>query len=267
LPLEFSGKADIDDYARVRRPALLHPKTASYLAGITYPHGGCEKENKMHIEPGLVAPAKVAIANVGAIAIFAWGFKEQVKEFLKQPWILMKSLLAAAFFSLFMQSYSIPIGPSELHFVGAMAMYLTLGFTPTLLGFGAGLLFQGIAFDPGDLVHLGVNSLTLMLPLITTHYVSGRQYFQEALSKRLSWFNIVKLDAIYYVGVSGMVGFWLLVGDVATPFASWATFMASYMALVVLEPVVTFAAVKGLKAFEDTKIVARLTSVGSLTIS
>jgi len=221
----------------------------------------------MHIEPGVVAPAKVAIANIGAIAVFAWGFKEQVKEFLKQPWVLMKSLLAAAFFSLFMQIYSVPIGPSELHFVGAMALYLTVGFTPTLLGFAIGLLFQGIVFDPGDLMHLGVNSLTLMLPLITTHYVLGSKFFKRSVSERLSWINIVKLDAVYYAGVSSMVGFWLLIGDVATPFTSWVTFMASYMSLVVLEPVVTYAAVKGLKAFEDNKVVSRLTSVQELKLS
>ena len=43
--------------------------------------------------------------------------------------------------------------------------------------------------------------------------------------------------------------------------------MASYMSLVVLEPIVTFGAVKGLKAFEDNKIIARLTSVQELRLS
>jgi len=221
----------------------------------------------MHIEPGFVAPAKVVIANAGAIGVFAWGCKEQIKEFLGQPWIPLKSLLAAGVFSLFMQSFHMPVGPSELHFVGAMAMYLTLGFTPTLIGFGVGLLFQGLVFNPGDIYHLGVNSLSLMLPLIAVHFASGRRFFDKSISDRLSWAKIVKLDAMYYTGVVAMVGFWLMIGDVATPFTAWVSFAASYLAVVALEPIVTYLAVKGLKSMEDHSIVARLTAVRDLKFS
>lgn len=221
----------------------------------------------MHIEPGYVAPAKIVLANAGAIGVFAWGCKEQIKEFLSQPWGPLKSLLAAVFFSLFMESFHMPVGPSELHFVGAMAMYLTLGFTPTLLGFGIGILFQGLLFEPGDLYHLGVNSLSLMLPLITVHYVAGRRYFDKTVSKRLSWARIVKLDAMYYTGVTGMVGFWLMIGDVPTLFSAWAAFAGSYLAIVACEPIFTYLAVKGLKSIEDHGLVARLTAVRDLRIA
>ncbi len=221
----------------------------------------------MHIEPGFVTPAKVAIANAGAIGVFAWGCKEQIKEFMGQPWVPLKSLLAAGFFSVFMQGFNMPVGPSELHFVGTMVMYLTLGFTPTLIGFAVGLLFQGLVFNPGDLYHLGVNSLSLMLPLIGVHYISGRRYFDQSLSKRLSWARILKLDAMYYTGVTGMVGFWLMIGEVATPFSSWAAFAGSYLAVVACEPVFTYLAVRGLKTIEKHNIVARLTAVRDLTMA
>ena len=221
----------------------------------------------MHIEPGYVTSAKVAIANAGAIGVFAWGCKEQIKELLGQPWVPLKSLLAAGFFSLLMQSFHMTVGPSELHFLGAMAMYLTLGFTPTLLGFGIGLLFQGLIFEPADLYHLGVNSLSLMLPLITVHYVAGRRFFDQTVSERLSWARIVKLDAMYYSGVTGMVGFWLMIGDVPTPFSAWATFAGSYLAIVACEPVFTYLAVKGLKSIENRSLVAKLTAVRELTIA
>lgn len=220
----------------------------------------------MHIEPGYVAPVKVAIANAGAIGVFAWGCKEQMKGFLGHPWAPLKSLLAAGFFSLFMQSFHLSVGPSELHFVGAMAMYLTLGFTPTLLGFGIGLLFQGLMFDPGDLYHLAVNSLSLMVPLITVHYVAGRRFFDRTISERLSWTRIVQLDAMYYAGVTGMVGFWLMIGDIPTPFSAWAAFAGSYLAIVICEPMVTYFAVKGLKSIEDHGVVAKLTAVRDLKI-
>ena len=62
---------------------------------------------------------------------------------------------------------------------------------------------------------------------------------------------IVKLDALYYSGVTLMVGFWLAIGEVATPLAAWATFAAAYGALVIVEPLFswlvlrTLARVKG----------------------
>ena len=62
-------------------------------------------------------------------------------------------------------------------------------------------------------MHLGVNSLSLMVPLIAVHALGGRQYFADRASKpRLTWAEIVKFDAAYYAGVVGMVGFWLALG-------------------------------------------------------
>ncbi|SDR35358.1 energy-coupling factor ABC transporter permease [Pseudovibrio sp. Tun.PSC04-5.I4] len=218
----------------------------------------------MHIEPGYVSAAKVAAANVGVVSLFLWGCKQQLSEFFQKPLMPVKTLLAAGFFSLFMQSFHMSVGPSELHFVGAMAMYLTLGFTPVLLGFAVGLLFQAMVFDPQDLYHLGINSLSLMLPLVSVHYLSGRKLFAEKLAQRVTFAQILKLDAIYYTGVTGMVGFWLMIGEVATPFTAWGQFALSYLAIVALEPFVTFGVVKGLKAVEDNAIVQKLTVVPQL---
>ncbi len=209
----------------------------------------------MHVEPGYVAPAKVALANASAIGVVIWGCVAQAKTLLRDPFAPIKSLVAAAFFSLFMQSFHMPVGPSELHFVGAMVMYLTLGFTPTLLGFGIGLVFQGALFEPTDLYHLGVNSLSLMLPLISVHLVAGRRFFDGTPGATLSWARIIKLDAMYYAGVTSMVGFWLMIGDVATPISAWAAFASSYLVIILCEPVVTYVLVKGLKAFEDHALV------------
>lgn len=221
----------------------------------------------MHIEPGFVAPAKLALANVAAAGVVAWAVKEQAKETLRQPWSPVKTLAAAAFFTLFMQSFHVPVGPSELHFVGAMAMYLTLGFLPTLLGFALGLALQGLLFEPQDLVHLGVNSLSLMLPLIAVHATFGRRLFGRTWGERLSFTRIVKLDAMYYAGVTTMVGFWLLLSDTATPFASWLAFAGSYLAIVAVEPAVTWLAVNGLKTAQGNPLVARLSVVADLRLA
>ena len=221
----------------------------------------------MHIEPGYVAPAKVMIANATAIGVGAWYAKELLKDALAKPWILAKTAAAAVFFSIFMQSFHMPVGPSELHFVGAMAMYLTLGFFPTLLGFAVGLLLQGLLFEPQDLVHLGVNSLSLMLPLISVHYTVGKRFFAGGEQERLSWARIVKLDAIYYAGVTAMVGFWLMIGEVETPFSAWLAFAASYLAIVACEPLFTWGVVNGLKKLEDTPLVANLFVVKELRLA
>ncbi|MCP4238453.1 MAG: energy-coupling factor ABC transporter permease [Aestuariibacter sp.] len=200
----------------------------------------------MHIEPGLISAVKVMGANIGAVSLLSY----YGKSVITSPTQCLRSLLAAIFFSLFMQSFHLSVGPSELHFVGAMAMYLTLGFLPTLVGFAAGLLLQGVLFEPQDLPHLAVNSLSLIIPLITVHFVKRRLEWNA-----LNWQTIIKLDAIYYSGVAVMVGFWLSLADAATPLAAWATWAASYLAIVIIEPVVTLASVRLLQRYRDSKLV------------
>ena len=52
-----------------------------------------------------------------------------------------------------------------------------------------------------------------------------------------------------------MVGFWLAVGEVATPLTAWATFTASYLSVVIAEPLVTYAIVKGLSRWKSNAAV------------
>jgi len=161
---------------------------------------------------------------------------------------MVRTLLAAIFFSVFMQMFHLQVGPSELHFVGAMPIYLTLGFVPTLIGFGLGLLLQGLLFNPADLVHLGINFLSLAVPLALLHATLGKRV------QKLDIKTILKLDAAYYSGVTLMVGFWLSIGEVATPLAAWAAFAASYISLVLIEPVFTWVIVKGLARYKDSRV-------------
>jgi ABC-type Co2+ transport system permease subunit len=105
----------------------------------------------MHIEPGLLAQTKILAANGVAAAVLA----SHAPALLRRPVLWLRTLLATVFFTLFMQMFHLKVGPSELHFVGAMPIYLTLGYLPTLFGFAAGLLLQGLVFEPQDLLHLG----------------------------------------------------------------------------------------------------------------
>ncbi len=208
----------------------------------------------MHIEPGFVSAAKVMGANVAVVGLLVF----YLKGWVRHPLDILKVVLAAIFFSVFMQSFHMSVGPSELHFIGAMSIYLTLGFIPTMFGFAVGLLLQGTLFEPIDLPHLAVNSLSLIVPLIAVHYTAGKKLFEGSLKKRLSWRTILKLDGIYYAGVTSMVGFWLLIGEAETPFSAWAAFATSYLAVVAVEPFITLLTVKMLKRYENTPVVKRL---------
>lgn len=194
----------------------------------------------MHIEPGLLATPKLMAANLAAVALIA----AHAPAWLKQPRLWLRTVLAALFFTVFMQSFHRPVGPSELHFIGAMPIYLTLGFLPTLFGFAAGLLLQGLVFEPQDLLHLSVNFLSLSVPLAVLHHTLGQRLAGGALSVG----HILKLDAVYYTGVTVMVGFWLAIGNDATALADWGLFAASYLAIVALEPVFTVLVVRGVQA-------------------
>lgn len=130
-----------------------------------------------------------------------------------------------------------PVGPSELHMLGAMPIYLLFGFVPTLFGFGLGLLVQGLVFEPQDLAHLSINFLSLAVPLMVTHHSLGKKM------QGLSVANVLKLDAVYYAGVTLMVGFWLSISNVSAPVADWAMFAASYASLVMIEPFMTMGLV------------------------
>lgn len=188
----------------------------------------------MHIEPGYISAAKVAAANVGAVALLG----SQARQLLLRPSLIVRTAIAALLFTVLMEAFFMPVGPSELHLVGAMPIYLLFGFVPTLLGFGLGLLLQGLLFHPTDLIHLGVNTLSLAVPLVVLHATLGRRI------GKLDARTILKLDGVYYAGVTLMVGFWLSIGEVATPFSAWLGFASSYLLLVACEPLLTYAAVR-----------------------
>lgn len=215
----------------------------------------------MHIEPGVIAPAKLILANASAAALLIG----QLKGAVRAPAVLLRTLLAAVFFSLFMESFHMPVGPSELHFVGAMAIYLTLGYFPAMFGFALGLLLQGLLFEPQDLVHLAVNSLSLIVPLMAVHHAVGKRLTEGR--RALSWKEVVRLDGMYYAGVTAMVGFWLMIGEVETPFLAWARFAASYLGLVLIEPVVTMTAVRLLKRWQGHELVDRCCNIRAVQLA
>lgn len=205
----------------------------------------------MHIEPGYLSAAKLVYANVTAVGLI--GF--YLQGLLRNPADILRTVLAAIFFSLFMQSFHMPVGPSELHFVGGIAIYLMFGFVPALLGFAGGLLLQGVLFEPADLINLAVNSLSLMLPLVSVHYTFGRRFTEFGASNGISWKQVLQMDAAYYAGVTSMVGFWLFVGDQATVWLEWAKFASSYVFVVMFEPLLSIVVLYAIRRYHHARLV------------
>lgn len=187
----------------------------------------------MHIEIGILSQDKLAYAAVAATALLGG----HATGLLKSPTAWLRTVLAAFFFSALMQAFHMKVGPSELHFVGAMPIYLLFGFIPTLFGFGLGLLLQAVVFEPLDMAHLAVNFLSLAVPLVALHHSLGKKL------QGLTLAQVLKLDAVYYAGVTLMVGFWLSLSNVPAPVSGWALFAASYLSLVAVEPLLTIGLV------------------------
>jgi ABC-type Co2+ transport system permease subunit len=218
----------------------------------------------MHIEPGILNGVKIGYANQAAIGTIAAYFP----SLIKRPDLVIRTILAAIFFSVLMQSFHMPVGPSELHLVGVSAIYFLFGFIPTLLAFPLGLLLQGAIFEPADLIHIGVNSLSLMLPLIATHYAIGNRFIvsRAGQKREFNWQQVIHFDAVYYGGLVAMVGFWLLNGNEITPLQSWASFAITYLPLVLLEPVLTIGLVKLMRKVPQLAWLGRFTVVNTLQL-
>jgi len=69
------------------------------------------------------------------------------------------------------------------------------------------------------------------------------------------------------VTAAGLSAVLVLAAEVATPFAAWVAFTASYLAIVAIEPLVTYGVLRLLKRYEDRPLVAICFSVASLRLA
>jgi cobalt/nickel transport system permease protein len=217
----------------------------------------------MHIEPGILSAPQIAAANATAVATLA----AYSGGLLRRPLDIARTLLAAAAFSLLMEVWHQPVGPSELHFIGASTIYFLFGFVPTLFGFAIGLALQALLFEPQDMLHLGVNALSLMVPLIAAHTLVGRRIIAGDANAPVSWASVVRFDAVYYGGVVAMVGFWLAGGNTQTSFANRALFAAAYLPVVLCEPVLTTAVLRAVRRLDTRSPVRRFTALDGTIVA
>lgn len=225
----------------------------------------------MHIEPGLVTGAKIALSYAtaagaaGVTAKLAW---DALRDRGLLSLIARSGLAAAATFTFFQVLPHYPVGVSEVHFILGSTLFLLFGAAPAAFGLALGLLAQGLFFAPLDLPQYGMNLTTLLVPLFAVSALAKRIIAPNTAYVDLSYAQALKLSTVYQGGVVAWVAFWAVYGagfDLVN-LTSVATFGAAYMMVVLIEPLVDLAVLAGAKSARDLAktglFTPRLTNAG-----
>lgn len=210
----------------------------------------------MHIEPGLVAGAKIVLSYATGAAALSGAALAALGEIRLRglPSLAARGALAtAAAVVAFQVLPHPPVGVSELHLILGSTLFLTLGGAAAALGLAIGLLIQGLLFDPMDLPQYGINVTTLLAPLLGLHLVARRVIAPSTPYVDLRYGQALALSAAYQGGVVAWVAFWVFWGQGMAAWPSVAAFGAAYMLVIALEPLVDLAVLAGAKAAQSLR--------------
>lgn len=217
----------------------------------------------MHIEPGIVAGAKIALSYATAAGVGVFGAKLAWQSLRERglPSVLGRSALTTALvFSFFQVLPHFPVGVSEVHFILGSTLFLLFGAAPAAIGLALGLLIQGMLFAPFDLPQYGMNLTTLLVPLFALQALAGRIIAPGTAYVDLSYGQAFALSTAYQGGVVAWVAFWAIYGQGLAGIGGIATFGAAYMLVVLIEPLVDLAALAGAKSLRGLKDSGLVTS-------
>jgi len=200
----------------------------------------------MHIEPGLVDGAKIALsyATVTAAGGTALYHIAQASRHSGIVPVAIRSLIATVGVLIFFEVMPhFSVGVSEVHFILGSSLFLILGAGPAAIGLALGLLIQGMFFAPFDLPQYGMNLTTLLVPLFALHEVARRVIAPGTAYVDLEYKQVLALSAVYQGGVVAWVAFWAIYGAGfgAANLAAIGSFGATYMAVVLFEPLADLA--------------------------
>lgn len=206
----------------------------------------------MHIEPGLIDPAKMVLsfataAGAGAMTLkFAW---DALKEHGPLSVIARSAFTTAAVFSFFELLPHYPVGVSEVHLILGTTLLLIFGAAPAAIGLALGLLIQGLFFAPFDLPQYFANVTTLLVPLIAIKALADRIIAPATPYVDITYVQAFKLSAAYQGGVVLWVGLWALYGQGfgADNLTAIVTFGGAYMLVVLVEPLIDLAVLAAAK--------------------
>jgi ABC-type Co2+ transport system permease subunit len=200
----------------------------------------------MHIEPGIVTGAKIVLSYATGAAAGACALKlafETVREQGVVSFALRSLAATALVFSFFELLPHFRVGVSEVHFILGSTLFLILGAAPAAFGLAFGLLLQGMFFEPSDLPQYGMNVTTLLFPLFAIQALAGRIIPRKTAYVDLQYRQALALSTAYQSGVVAWVAFWALYGAGfgAANLANIATFAASYLLVIMIEPLADLA--------------------------
>jgi ABC-type Co2+ transport system permease subunit len=215
----------------------------------------------MHIEPGVVVGAKLALGyataagSIGVAAKLAW---DTARRDGIVPLALRSMITTALVFCFFEVLPHYPVGVSEVHFILGATLYLIFGAAPAAIGLALGLLVQGLFFAPADLPQYGMNITTLLVPLFAVSMLARRIIPADVAYKDVTYRQALALSAAYQGGVTAWVAFWAFygMGFGAETFAQVGSFGAAYLTVILVEPLLDLgilAAAKGLHHLKDNK--------------
>jgi len=216
----------------------------------------------MHIEPGIVDGAKMALGSATAVTVLAYTAK-LAWDAARQDGVIplgMRSLIAALLvFSFFEVFPHYPVGVSEVHLILGSTLFLMFGAAPAAIGLAVGLLTQGAFFAPWDLPQYGMNVTTLLVPLFALGALARRIIPANTAYKDVAYAQCLALSTAYQGGVVVWVAFWAIYGQGAgaANLAEVGSFGMAYMAVVMIEPLIdlaVLAAAKGLHRFNGSKV-------------
>ena len=200
----------------------------------------------MHIEPGIVAGAKIVLSYATGAAAGACALKLAVDSAREQgvvSFAVRTVATTALVFSFFELLPHFRVGVSEVHFILGSTLFLILGAAPAAFGLALGLLFQGLFFVPADLPQYGMNVTTLLVPLFAIRSLAARIIPPKTAYVDLKYRQALALSTAYQSGIVAWVAFWALYGAGfgAANLANIVTFAASYALVIVIEPLADLA--------------------------
>jgi ABC-type Co2+ transport system permease subunit len=206
----------------------------------------------MHIEPGIVDGAKIALSYATAAAAGTYGLKLAVDHVRSEgllSLVLRGAIATVLVFIFFEVLPHVAVGVSEVHLILGTTLLLLLGVAPAAIGLAAGLAIQGIFFAPFDLPQYGMNVTTLLVPLFGIQALANRIIPAGTAYVDVNYGQLVKLSFAYQGGIVAWVAFWAFYGHGvnAETFQSVGTFGLAYMTVILLEPLVDLAVLAGAK--------------------
>jgi len=200
----------------------------------------------MHIEPGIVDGAKMALAYGTAAAAAGYTLKlaaNDLKTHNAASFALRSVLATVGTFICFEVLPHFAVGVSEVHLILGTTLFLILGAAPAAIGLAAGLLIQGLLFAPTDLPMFLVNVTTLLMPLFVIDALAKRIIPADRAYVDLRYADVLKLSLAYQGGLVAWVAFWAISGQGAGAenMAAVLSFGAAYMLVVLIEPIADLA--------------------------